>query len=100
MIEKILITNWVVFAVWVSMTPNNIFERLGDWFDDHLPNDKLKSWIFECPICMNSLYGSIFYWLVYGLWLRTAIWQEWIVVIMASVGLAAIIVKFLKSTPD
>jgi hypothetical protein len=95
MIEKIIITNWVVFAVWVSMLEGMIFEKIGDWFDEHLPNDKLKSLIFECPICGNSLYGSIFYWLWYG-----DSWKEWIVVIIASVGLAAIIVKFLKATED
>lgn len=93
LIEKILVTNWVVFAVWVSMTEKMIFDRIGDWFDDHLPNDKLKFWIFECPVCMQSLYGSIFYWLWYG-----DSWKEWVVVVIASVGLAAIIVKFLKAT--
>jgi hypothetical protein len=95
MIEKILITNWVVFAVWVSMTDGMIFDFIGDWFDEHLPTDKLKHFIFDCPICMNSLYGSAFYWIWYG-----NSWKEWLVVMVASVGLAAIIIKFLKSTED
>ena len=95
MIEKILITNWVVFAVWVSMTEGMIFDKLGNWFDKNLPSDKLKHFVFDCPICMASLYGSLFYWIWYG-----DSWKEWIVVILACVGLSAIIVKFLKATED
>jgi hypothetical protein len=95
MIEKILITNWVVFAVWVSMAEGMIFDFIGDWLDRILPNKKLRLWTFDCPICMQSLYGTIFYWLWYG-----DSWKEWIVVIIASVGLAAIVVKFLKATID
>ncbi len=95
MIEKVLITNWVVFAVWFSMLDNMIFGFIGNYLDEHLPNDKLKYFTFDCPACMNSLYGSAFYWIWYG-----DSWKEWIVVIIASVGLSAIIIKFLKATED
>lgn len=95
MIEKILITNWVVFAVWFSMLDGMIFGFIGNYLDEKLPNDKLKYFTFDCPACMTTLYGTLFYWVWYG-----DSWKEWIVVIIASVGLSAIIIKFLKATED
>ena len=87
MIEKIFIISFLVFAIHYTLQPGEIFGRLGDWFYKHLP-----SWthqpLYDCPVCMVFWHGTAIYWLVWATG-----WKEWLVVVIAAMGLNAIIVK-------
>jgi hypothetical protein len=86
MVEKIFLQTFVVFAVWASMWETMIFSFVRDFFLTW--PDKIQKPIFECPICMQSVYGSAFYWIYWGNSVK-----EYIVVMIACVGLSAILVK-------
>lgn len=92
MIEKIVVTSLIVFAIWYTMQPKEIFGFVQHWFAPL--NDKLKDPIYNCPACMAFWHGSWVYWLIWGAWLKTASWQEWLVVIVSSIGINAIIMSF------
>lgn len=90
MIEKILLSCLAVFAVWFTMQDGEIFDRLGRFLDRWLP-EKMKSAVFECPICMFPYYGLPFYSLAlnYGRFsemLAVDIAKELIVVLFAGIG--------------
>ena len=86
MIEKIFLQTFVVFAVWATMWDGMLFEFIRHKLQV-LP-EKLQLPIFDCPICMQSMYGSTFYWLYYG-----NSFKEYVVVLIACVGLSAIFIK-------
>ena len=87
MIEKIIIISLLVWAIWYTMRPGEIFGQLGDWFDKHLPA-WLKSPVFDCPVCMCWWYGTALYWLI---WAND--WKEWITCVIAAMGLNVILTK-------
>lgn len=89
MIEKIFIVAFIVLAIWYTMQPKEIFGRLGQWLKNHLP-EKLHDPIFSCPACMCFWHGTYVYWAIWGWWLKTALWQEWAVVVIAGIGINAI----------
>lgn len=84
MTEKIFIISLIVFAIWYTMLPGEIFGKLGLWFSKHLP-DKLHGPVYECAVCMSFWYGTIIY------WLNWSSWREWILVVPASMGLNVVI---------
>jgi hypothetical protein len=94
MIESILIISFIVFAVWYTMQPGEIFGRLGDWLERKLPI-KLHPPVFECPVCMVPYYGSAVYWLVWGV-----SWQHWIVCVIAAMGLNVVLNKLFPPDCD
>lgn len=87
MIEKVFICSFIVFAIWYSMQEGEIFGRLGRWLEN-LP-EWMHNPVFDCPVCMTPWYGTVIYWIVWG-----GSVKEWLVVIIAAMGLSAIIVKF------
>lgn len=89
MLEKIFIISFIVFAIWYSMKPGEIFDKLSDRLEKMLP-EKIHPAVFSCPVCMTPHYGSILYWLIWGFWKHTAQWQEWPVVVIGAMGLNAI----------
>ena len=97
MIEKILITSFCVFAIWYTMQPGEIFGFVQDWFAPLTP--KLKDPIFDCAACMSPWWGSGVYWLVWGLWLKTACWQEWLLTVICTIGFNAIIINLWPPSP-
>ena len=88
MIEKAVLISAIVFAIHYTMKEGEIFEKLGDWLFVHFPK-KLHSPIFECPVCMCPWYGTILYWAIWGCSVK-----EWLVVIIAAMGLNSVIVNF------
>lgn len=87
MIEKIAVVSCIVFAIWYSMKEDEIFESVGDWLYDHLP-EKLHSPFFSCPVCMSGIYGVVLYWII---WHGSV--KEWLIVNIGAIGLNAIIDK-------
>lgn len=89
MIEKIIITSLIVFAIWATMWEEAIFEFIRNWGEEYLPK-KLQKPVFDCPVCMAPWYGTGIYWLVWGNG-----YVEWIVVIIAAMGLNAVLIKLM-----
>jgi hypothetical protein len=78
------------------MQDGEIFERLGKFFERVLPK-QIHPAVFACPICMTFWYGSILYWLApwakIGVMPTTgSVWQ-WLITIIAAMGLNIVIVK-------
>lgn len=90
--EYIITTSFIVFAIWFSFREGEIFGRIHQllW---GIP-EWMKQPLFECPVCMTPYYGSAFYWIFIGNSIA-----EWIVTVIAAMGLNAIIV-FIKESND
>lgn len=89
-IAQALIITCIVYAIWYSMRPGEIFGKLGDWFDKHLPY-RLHNPVFACPACMCGGYGSVIYWLV---WHESI--EAWLIVVLIAIGIAVIINKLSR----
>lgn len=89
MIDKIFIISFLVFGINYTMKPGEIFGIVNTWFANM--NERLKQPLYECPVCMVPYYGSVFYWSIWELWLKTGKWQEWMIVTISAMGLNAII---------
>lgn len=85
MIEKVIIISLIVFAIHYTMQHGEIFGFLGDWFNKALPSS-IHGPVYDCVVCMAPWYGSIIYWMV---WRVRVI--EWLIVVIAAMGLNAII---------
>jgi hypothetical protein len=99
MIEKILIISLLVLSIHYTYQPGEIFARLGSWFERNLPY-QIHQPVFDCNICMCPWYGSVIYWAVWGLWLHTGTWQEWVIVIIGAMGINIIINKWAPDKDD
>ncbi len=91
MIEKILIISFIVSGLWCMYLPGMILGKVGDWIHNHCPE-----WLVEplcgCVVCMNFWYGGVLYWVIWG-----NSWQEWLIVIFASMGVNTIFAKFKRN---
>jgi hypothetical protein len=86
MSEKIIITALIVFAVWATMWEGGIFGIVRTWFANL--REDLQKPLFSCAICMTPWYGSVVYWVIWGSSVK-----EWAIVVVAAMGLNAVIVK-------
>lgn len=93
MLEKIVITALIVYAIWYTMQPREIFSRLSG-FLERLPYP-LHAPLFECSICMSPWYGTAIYWTVWG-----HSWLEWLVCVIAAMGLNAWVVRLSSQKDD
>ena len=89
MINQIIIIALLVLAIHYTMQPDEIFGKLGDWLEDHLP-DAIHPAVFACNVCMTPYYGSILYWLIP--W-QHELWQ-WPVVVIGAMGANVVINKW------
>jgi hypothetical protein len=98
MTEQIIIIALLVLSIHYTMQPDEIFGKLGDWLEDHLP-DAIHPAVFTCNICMCPWYGSVLYWLIP--WQRLGLpahdWVAWPVVVIGAMGVNVVINKW---TPD
>lgn len=85
MIERIIIIALIVFAIWYSMQEGEIFGGLGRWFENHLP-EAIHKPVFACHICMTPWYGT-------GLYFLIPLLPEWIPVVIAAMGVNAMLTK-------
>lgn len=92
MIHQITIIALLVLSIHYTMQPDEIFGKLGDWLEDHLP-DAIHPAVFDCPVCMSPWYGSILYWLTP--W-HHELWQ-WPVIVIGAMGVNVVINKW---TPE
>lgn len=94
MIEKIFIISFIVFAIHYAMKEGEIFGFLGNWLYEKLP-EVLHNPVFDCVVCMAPWYGSILYWTI---WHGQVV--EWLVVVIASMGLNSIIGRLSVKETD
>jgi hypothetical protein len=87
MLEKITIISFLIFAIWYTMLPGEVFSRLGKWLGAHLPH-QLHNPVFDSPVCQAPWYGTGLYWLIWG----TSV-QEWPVVVIGAMGLNVILTR-------
>lgn len=92
MIEQATIIALLVLSIWYTMSEGEIFHGLAKWFEKNTPA-KVHPALFECNICMCFWYGSVLYWLIYGLWLNVAAWQNWLIVVIVAMGMNVVINK-------
>lgn len=89
MIEKIIIIAILVRAIHYTFQEGEIFGFVQEWFANM--NEKLKQPIYDCAVCMSPWHGTYLYWIIWGAWLKTGTWQEWLVVIIGAMGVNAAI---------
>lgn len=95
MLEKSLIISLLVLSIWYTMDEGEIFERLGDWFGNHLP-ERIHPAVFACFICMVPWYGTALYWLIP--WEKIGIQEStltaWPVCVIVAMGFNIVINKW------
>lgn len=89
MIEQIIIIALLVLAIHYTMQPDEIFGKLGDWLEDHLP-DAIHPAVFACNVCLCPWYGTALYWLIP--W-HHELWQ-WPIVVIGAMGVNVVINKW------
>jgi hypothetical protein len=95
MLEKLLIISLLVLSIWYTMREEQIFERLGKFFERVLP-EQIHPAVFACNVCMTPWYGSVLYWLIpwQKVGLTVSNWLEWPLVIIGAMGINIIINKW------
>jgi hypothetical protein len=86
MLSASIIIALLVLSIHYTMQEGEIFARLGDWFNNNLP-EKIHPPVFECNVCMTPWYGSVIYVLIWGV-----NWQ-WPMVVIAAMGINVAINK-------
>lgn len=98
MIEKSLIIALLVLSIWYTMQEEQIFERLGKFFERVLP-EAIHKPVFDCFICMVPWYGTLLYWLIP--WQRIGLPEStlvgWPVAVIVAMGFNIVINKW---SPD
>lgn len=94
MLEKIIIISVIVYAIYYTMLPGEIFGKLGEWFERNLPH-QIHPALFECNACMSPWYGSIIYLAVWG-----TSWIEWLACAIGALGVNAIVNKLAPPRED
>lgn len=90
MIEHIVILSLITFAIWWTFQEGEIFGIVQVWFANLDP--RIQKPLYDCAVCMHFYYGSLFYWLIYGSTFAAS-WKDWLITVIAGIGLNGIIVK-------
>lgn len=51
-----------VLAAWNTFRPGQIFSRIGAFVRRKAPTEKSKKPTVDCPVCMPSIYGTVYFW--------------------------------------
>lgn len=92
MIEKIFIISFLVFAIYYTLQPGEIFGWLGDLFHKYFP-EWMHEPVYACAVCMCFWYGTALYWLIWA-----AGWKEWLIVVIAAMGLNSILNRIMRES--
>lgn len=88
MVEKIIIITLIVWSVYGVFANGMILSPVSRWMSRWMPA-WLQKPVYACTACMSFWYGTAGYWIIWG-----TSWQEWIIVVAATVGLNVILVNF------
>ena len=90
MIEHIVVLSFITFAMWWVFQEGEIFGIVQQWFA--ALDDRIKKPLFDCAVCMHFWWGTLSYWVIYrGSFADD--WGDWLITVIAGIGLNAIIVK-------
>lgn len=99
MIEKILIISLATIGYCCTFWPDMIFEKIGDWMEEHFPEWFNKP-TWNCYICCVPWFGSAIYWLLMPHCTKYISWDgnifEWLLTVIPAMGLNAIISELTK----
>jgi len=84
----------------ISMKSATLKREADRFFERQQLLEKISQPLFRCPVCMVPLWGSGVYWLVWGAWLKTAYWQDWLLIIICTLGFNAIVVNLWPPSPS
>lgn len=87
MIIKIFILSFWTIGFCCTFWEGMIFEKIGNWLDDHLP-EYISKPLYGCFICACFWWGSA----IYFLFLYSSV-QEWFLCVIAAMGLNAAMSK-------
>lgn len=91
---QLLFLNFLlVFGIWKLFQKDEVFGALGDWLYKRLGEYWSKP-LFNCPPCMSSVYGTIFFASTYHV---MPVWVQWWMFPLHCLALcgAATVVTFL-----
>ena len=63
----IIINSLAICGADVSMWQGNIFGPVRIWLNQRVPVKMIKKPLWDCVICMSSVWGFTFYYFTYGL---------------------------------
>ncbi len=69
------------------MLPDEIFGKLGRWFEQHLPG-WIQQPLHECPVCQTPWYGTAIYWIVWGVDVK-----DWLLTVIPAMGLNVVVMR-------
>lgn len=90
MVEKIIIIALFTIGYCCTFWPGMIFEKAGDWLEDHLP-EYINKPIWHCYICCCMWVGSVVYWIT---WHNSFL--EWFTCCVGAMGMNAVISELTK----
>lgn len=101
MIHQIIIIALLALSIHYTMQPDEIFGKLGDWLEDHLP-DVIHPAVFSCNVCMTPWYGTIIYWVIP--WPRLGMPMHyivaWPVVVIGAMGVNVVVNKWAPNKTE
>jgi hypothetical protein len=77
----------------VSIKSAMLKKEADRFFERQQLLEKISQPLFRCPVCMVPGWGSGVYWLVWGMWQKTACWQEWLLTVICTIGFNAIVIN-------
>ena len=92
MLLQALIISFIVLFIYKTMDEGMIFEKLGNWFKENLP-EEIHMPVFNCPICMTPWYGTIIYFILF--YHGEFIWRDYLGTIFAAGGISVIFAVLL-----
>lgn len=93
-LQKAFVISMLVFAIWYTMLPGEIFGIVNTWFSNL--NEKLKQPFYACPVCMVPWHGTYIYWLIP--WHHH--WIEWIIAVLVAMGINVITTRMFPHEND
>lgn len=91
MIEKLCLISFWVFGFCCTFWEGMIFEKVGNWLEDKLP-EWLQKPLYSCFICACFWWGTALY-IVF--WRNS--FQEWFLVVIGAMGLNALLSKLFPN---
>lgn len=102
MIENIIIIALFVYAISATAWDDHIFQKVGDWAEENLPEKIYKPFI-GCPICMVPWWGTVIYLVADVLGVPSFQDARWFMIlgtVIAAMGVNALIVKITGALDD
>jgi len=80
-VEISFVLSLLCLSIFVITREGMAFNIVRNWFNSIITNKSARKPFFECPPCMASVWGTVFYLIIYH-----NDWKEWLVcVLIASV---------------